>query len=92
MHVCLLDLQPMRRFSATEKGVLALSAVMMICGVWMIFFPSEQTIPHPGFWGKGIRLSPWVEHVSMNQNRIYGGLAVLMGTGMLWLVVYRGKK
>jgi hypothetical protein len=80
----------MRPFSGTEKGFLTLAALMIVCGGWMVLFPSEVVVGHAGYSYK-MRLPPWVEHRSVAQTRVYGGLAGAMGAGFVGLVFYRRK-
>lgn len=78
----------MRRLSGTEKGVAGLAVSLVVGGGWAALCPSEGVIVHPRVGGKA-PLAPWVEYVSENRARFYGGMGVLLGAGLGWLVLRR---
>ena len=82
----------MRHLTATEKGVLALAALLIVCGVWAALFPSESTDVHPAYRTGKVSFPAWVQHISTSDARIYGALAGVAGSGLIWLVLYRGTK
>lgn len=64
---------------------------MIIYGACNILFPSELVISHPSF-GWHVYFPQWTEHISKGGARVYGALAWSMGGGLIWLVLYRGRK
>ena len=81
----------MRRFTATEKGILALAALLVICGAWAALVPFEKIDVHPAYHTGKVRFGEWVQHISKSDARAYGVLASLLGAGLCWLVLYRGR-
>ena len=80
----------MRRLNGAEIGAVVLGAALILGGAFVALFPSEFDILHPGHHGRGVRAGPILEHVSKNKQRATGGCAILMGTGIFWLGLYRG--
>ena len=82
----------MRRLSAMEKGILALSALFIIFGTVDLIYPREVNVFHPsdtgGYLSSSVETS---EHVSKERSRVYGGLAILFGLGIGAFAMYRER-
>jgi hypothetical protein len=76
-----------------EIGAAVAGLVFIIVGVDMIVWPTEMmmTPDGPGRY-KSILGSDKVVHVSKTGSQVYGGLSVLMGVGVGFLALYRGRK
>ena len=78
----------MKRHSGVEKGVLLLAALFMMVGFYLIIYPQDMVIIHPGTSGyKSGAGSSYGEHVSPNASRVYGVLSLLLGSGIGWAVL-----
>jgi hypothetical protein len=78
----------MRRLTQTEVGILVLAGLFIIAGARMVIYPAEENIFHPA----SRRGHPVVEHITKGRAQMYGGLAALIGAGLIGMVLYqRGK-
>ena len=60
----------MRRFTAIEKGILALAALLVICGGWAALVPFEKMDVHPAYHTGKVRFGEWVQHISKSDARL----------------------
>jgi hypothetical protein len=81
----------MRILSSTEKGVLVMSVIFIIVGIASLFYPLEGYLHHPSDTGGLLPPTNTAEHFTKSKSRIYGGVAILFGIGLGWLVLYRPK-
>ena len=94
-HVAqLFSLGCMRRFTKIEIGAAVVGLAFVIIGICMLVWPAEMTMISDGAGGRyrAILGPDKAEHVSKTGSQIYGGLSVLMGVGISWLALYRGRK
>jgi len=79
----------MRPLTGTEKGGLALAAVLVIGGFCMIAHPMEMFVLHPPeYRSPGLT---WAEHISKEKARGIGGGAILTGVLFASFVLYRPR-
>lgn len=69
----------------------------LVCGLVMIFRPTEMTMISPGFGAgrihyRGISGSSTGVHISKTESQVYGSLAVVMGSGIFYLALFTGRK
>ena len=83
----------MRKLSSIEKGALLLSAVFVIVGTALLIYPIEGYVFHPTESGGGSGIPAPVgntdEVLTKGKSRVYGGMAIVLGIGMGWLVLRR---
>jgi hypothetical protein len=85
----------MKRYSNMEILAAIAGLAFIVFGLFMIFHPIEMTLFSPEFSAgtyKGIRGSSQPVNVSRAGSEVYGGLSVVMGFGLLWLGLYKGRK
>ena len=80
----------MRRFTAIEKSAIALGLLFVVFGACMLIHPMETNALHLGMNGFTWRTAQ-LEHVSKRGSKIYGGIAIVLGGGIISLACYRGK-
>ena len=78
----------MRGFTETGWGILVLALVFIVVGGDMVIYPSEGLVFHQAY--KWVHSS--VEHVSKTAARVYGVLAIVVGTGFLWILFNKPGK
>jgi hypothetical protein len=82
----------MRRFTSTEFWLLVFAALLLINGLMMLFAPREMVVIHPTNGVRGSSVSTYHEFVTKNDSRCYGCLSIVLSGGMIWFVLYKGKK
>ena len=86
-------LAAMKRYTNMEIGAAVAGLLFVIFGCVMIFDPTEMTmIPAGPGRVRGVTGSDRPVHISKTGSQVYGGLSVVMGVGMSWLALYRGRK
>ena len=84
----ILSNSTMRRLNGNELGVLLIASVFIICGAFMLIDPTEMNMVHLGYK----RLRATVEHVSKEDSQVYGAVAIILGSGLVWMVFYGRRK
>jgi hypothetical protein len=81
----------MKRYTSTERAVLALAAVLFCGGLYSAVFPQAMVGVHTtmGPWGNA-GSSP--EVVSKTGARVYGVLMILVACGLAWVVNFPKKR
>jgi uncharacterized protein YjeT (DUF2065 family) len=84
----ILSNSTMRRLNGNELGVLLIASVFIICGAVLLIHPTEMTMVHQEY--KRLRAS--FEHVSEEESQVYGAVAIILGSGLVWMVFYGRRK
>ena len=84
----------MKRLSTMERVGLAVAAMFIVFGVYLIVHPTEAYVPHAGSgrYQSIIGHDPAAEHVTKTGARIYGFLSVGLGAGFACVAFYRPRK
>jgi hypothetical protein len=85
----------MKRYTNMEILAAICGLVFIIFGLVMIFHPTEMNMISPGFGAgryKGISGSNKPVHISKAGSQVYGGLLVVMGSGIFWVALFTGQK
>ncbi len=80
----------MRRLTGMEKVGLLLALLLVGGGLISVLKPSERAVWHPG-WKYFVSYGSWSEFISKDAARVYGGIAVVVGVGIGFFVLYRGR-
>jgi hypothetical protein len=78
----------MRRLTGTELGILVIASVFIVAGTVTVLHPTELDVFHQAY--RRVRGS--VEHVTKEGSRVYGTVAIIMGSGLVWMVFYGRRK
>ena len=78
----------MRRLNGTELGALILAACFIIGGLYTVIHPVEFDMYFKAYK----RFHAATEHVSETGARLYGILATVIGTGLIWFLFYGRPK
>jgi hypothetical protein len=78
----------MRRFTGTEWGIFALAALFIVAGSYAVIHPTEMIMSFQAYR----HFHAGDEHISKTGSRLFGGLAVAIGAGLVWLVFYGRPK
>jgi hypothetical protein len=80
-----------RPLNGIEKSALALAAIFIIFGFVLLIHPMPVTVIHPSY-----HYAPpppgWVEQVSQERSRFYGGLLCVIGAALARLAAYRPRR
>ena len=60
-----------------------MGASLFLGGVWTVVSPQEMVMVHQTASADGRRTDSYVEYVSEGKSRLYGGIAMLCGIGLL---------
>jgi hypothetical protein len=82
----------MKRLTTIELCGLVLGVIFLVFGVIMIIWPQTGVVFH--FTNDALGMSPRSEPevVTATGSRVYGVLAVLLGSGIVTASLYREKK
>jgi uncharacterized protein YjeT (DUF2065 family) len=78
----------MRRLTGIELAIVILALVFIIAGADMLIRPTDRVSFHHSDSWPNISM----EHVSKGRMRFYGFCALLVGSGLAWMVVYNARK
>jgi hypothetical protein len=78
----------MRHLNGNELGVLVIASVFIVCGAFMLIDPTELNVVHRAYK----RTGSTIEHVSKEDSQIYGAVAIILGSGLVWIVFYGRRK
>ena len=78
----------MRRFTGTEWGIFALAGLFIVGGAYAVICPTEMTLHFQAY--RHFRAGD--EHVSKSGSCLLGGLAIVIGVGLIRLVFYGRPK
>ena len=81
----------MRRFTSTEIGVLLLAMLLFLGGIYMVIWPQTGVVPVFTNDALGLSSHYMLEEMTLTGARVAGVLAILFGTGIAVLTIYRGK-
>jgi len=85
----------MKRYTNREILAAIAGVVFIVFGLFMVFHPTEMTLISPGFGAgtyRGISGSSQSVNVSKAGSEVYSGLSVVMGSGLLWLALFKDRK
>ena len=75
----------MRKFTSTERWLLAMGSLITLVAAWMVVFPREFTMLVPA--GR-FNNHPYLLHASKNECRVFGIVDLGVGLGLCFLAVY----
>jgi hypothetical protein len=78
----------MRRFTGTEWGIFALASLFIVVGAYAVISPTEMNMHFQAYR----HFHAGDEHVSKAGSRLLGGLAILIGAGLIRLIFYGRPK
>jgi uncharacterized protein YjeT (DUF2065 family) len=81
----------MKRLNGSEKGALILASALILGGAFMAICPKEKLFVH-GAQSYRVHLSAETEHISKGEDRLSGLASILVGTGIIWLTLFRAKR
>ena len=82
----------MKRFTATETGMLIMSTGLLMGGLYALIFPYPILVDHYNDGFTGGPPGNYREVVTKDGARIYGGLCVVLGIGLgAWVIVPRKR-
>jgi hypothetical protein len=72
---------------------MLVGGIFIVVGVDMIVRPTEMDmIPDGPGKLRGISGSDKPVHITVAGSQVYGGLCILVGVGVSWLILYHGRK
>ena len=78
----------MRRFTGTELALLALAILLVGIGFYAVIHPTEMYI----YFRRAKNIPAGVEHISKTGSQLHGILAMAVGAGLGWLIIYGRAK
>ena len=78
----------MRRLTSTEVGGLLLAGLLVVAGSIAVLNPREGVIGRQACDPVSGSPRGYLEYVTKGKSRFYGGLAILIGCGLLAIVFY----
>jgi uncharacterized membrane protein len=78
----------MRRFTQIEWGIFALAGLFIVVGLYAVIWPTEMNMHFQAY--RHFRAGD--EHVSKAGSRLLGGLAIVIGAGLIRMVFYGRPK
>jgi hypothetical protein len=82
----------MRRFTSTEVAALLLGALFFVVGLVSVVHPTESAWAHPTTDPATFMAKSYIEVISKKGARIYGGLAMSLGVGLMLFVILPRRK
>jgi hypothetical protein len=83
--------RPKRRFSTTEVYAFLLGIVFLLFGVAAVIWPHTGLLYHPTNDVNGSPTPSDPEVLTTTRSRVYGIIAILMGSGMVAGALYHEK-
>jgi hypothetical protein len=93
--VAQLSLSCMKRYTNMEILAAIAGLAFIVFGLFMLFHPTEMTLIPPGFGAgtyRGISGSSQPVNISKTGSEVYSGLSVIVGSGLIWLALFLGRK
>jgi len=91
-HLSVSRAMGMRRLSRIEVCGLVLGIVFLVFGIIAIIWPQTGLVFHPANDAIGMPAPSEPETVTTKSSRVYGVLAILLGSGMIGGALYHEKE
>jgi hypothetical protein len=82
----------MHRFSTIDVLALVLAALFLVGGLACVVHPTKMAWAHPTMSPASARPETYIEVVSKEGARVYGGLGVVLGIGLALFVFFPLRK